>query len=190
MAKILVSSEGVLVKEVELNKERMTIGRKPHNNIVLEHRSVSGEHATITLLLEDAVLEDLGSTNGSFIHGQKIFRHKLADGDKVTMGTFELTFSAAASPPPAKPLGRIEVLNGVHAGKTLSLNKPLTTLGQPGAAVMAITFAGGQYRAARIDGEKPAWVNGRALEEQPRALADGDQINLAGTKMAFFASPK
>ena len=186
MAKILVSSEGVLVKEVELNKERMTIGRKPHNNIVLEHRSVSGEHASITLMLEDAVLEDLSSTNGSFIRGQKIFRHKLVDGDVVSMGTFELAFSAAATPPPSKPQGRVEVLNGVHAGKTLALNKPLTTLGQPGAAVMAITFTGGQYRAARIDGEKPVWVNGRALDNAPRMLADGDQINLAGTKMTFF----
>ncbi|MES2902173.1 MAG: FHA domain-containing protein [Pseudomonadota bacterium] len=186
MAKIIISSEGMLVREVELKHERITIGRRAHNNIVLDHRSVSGEHAAITLMLDDAVYEDLGSTNGSMVNGHKIFRHKLVNGDRVTMGTFELYFSAELDRRQVAPLGRIHVLNGVHAGKSLALDKPLTTVGKPGAAVMAVTFVAGQYRAARIDGDAPAWLNGRALDDVPRVLADGDQINLAGTKLAFF----
>jgi len=185
VAKLFISSDDVLIKEVELNQERMTIGRRAHNNIVLDHRSVSGEHATITLLLDDAVLEDVGSTNGTVIHGQKVFRHKLGDGDLVTIGTFVLRFVAAHSKERPRQNGRIEVLNGAHVGKSMSLAKPLTTIGKPGVAVMAIAFAGGRYSVSRIDGENPAWINGKALDAAARILDDGDQINLAGTKMAF-----
>lgn len=185
MPKIIVTLEDQVVQEVELVKERVTIGRKAYNDIVIDHRACSGEHAIVTVMHNDAILEDLGSTNGTFLDGKKIFREKLVNGTAVKIATYTLTYLATAAKP--QPSGRIEVTSGAHTGKSLALNKPLTTLGKPGAAVIAITFASGTYRAACIDGDKSASVNGRALEAATCLLADGDEINLSGTKMTFFA---
>ncbi|MDP3671488.1 MAG: FHA domain-containing protein [Telluria sp.] len=185
MAKIIITSEGKQISEVELVKERVTIGRKPYNDIVLEHRAVSGQHATITLMLEDAILEDLGSTNGTLFAGKNVFRQKLSDGDSFNIAIFEMKY--VASPPKPQPTGKIEVMNGVHTGKRLALNKPLTTIGKPGEAVVAITYAGGSYTAAAIDGELGPSINGAALESAPRRLVHGDVLDLAGTRMTFLA---
>lgn len=184
MAKIIITSEGKLVQELELVKERVTIGRKAYNDIVIDHRAVSGQHATVTLMLEDAILEDLGSTNGTFCNGEKVYRQKIGDGDKISIAVFELTY--VASPPKIAATGKIEVMNGAHTGKRLALNKPLTTIGKPGSAVVAITYAGGTYRAAKIDGETGPSINGKLLEEESRRLAHGDVLDLAGTRMTFL----
>ncbi len=183
MAKIIITSEGQFLREVELDKERVTIGRKPFNDIALDHRAVSSQHATITLMLEDAMLEDLGSTNGTFVKGEKVHRQKLTSGQKVTIAIFELEYLASA--PRKTPSGRIEVMSGSHKGKQLTLNKPLTTVGKPGSAVMAITYADGTYCAATIEGEIGPVINDKPLESDQHRLADGDKIDLAGTMMTF-----
>lgn len=185
MAKIIITSEGKFVREVELVKERVTIGRKPHNDIVLDHRAVSSQHATITLMLDAAILEDLGSTNGTLMKGEKVFRQKLGNGDKVNIAIFELEYLATA--PKAAPSGFVEVLNGAHAGKKMSLSKPLTTVGKPGAAVVAITYAAGTYAASKIDGELGPAVNGTVLDDERRPLSHGDVIDLGGTRMVFMS---
>jgi pSer/pThr/pTyr-binding forkhead associated (FHA) protein len=185
VAKIIITSDDKTVTEVELVKERVTIGRKPHNDIALDHRAVSSAHATLTVMLDDVILEDLGSTNGTFINGQKVYRHKLAEGDKIAIATFELRF--VASPMKALPTGRIEVMSGAHMGKTLALKKPLTTIGKPGAAVVAITYAGGSYSASKIEGEVGPSINNASLQDTPRVLAHGDVLDLAGTRMTFLA---
>lgn len=186
MAKIIITSEGKVLREVELVKERVTIGRKGYNDIVLENRAVSGQHATITLMLNDAVLEDMGSTNGTFLTGNKVYRQKLVDGDTINIATFELKF--VASPKKIQPGGKIEVMNRAHAGMCLALNKSLTTIGKPGEAVVAVTYAGGAYSAATIEGEVGPSINGVLLESEPRRLHHGDIIDLAGTRMTFLAN--
>ncbi len=185
VAKIVITSEDKQVKEIELVKERVTIGRKPYNDIVVDSRAVSGQHATITVMLDDAILEDLGSTNGTFIRGEKVFRQKLVDGDVIVIANAELKY--VASPAKALPTGRIEVLSGAHRGKKLALNKPLTTIGKPGSAVVAVTYAGGVYSASTIDGEMGPSINGAELQSEPRRLSHGDKIDLAGTSMTFLA---
>ena len=185
MAKIIISSEDRVIQEVELDKERITIGRKAYNDVVIDHRAVSGQHATITLMLEDAILEDLGSTNGTFVNGEKVYRQKIVDGDKLSIAVFELTY--VASPPRIGATGRIEVLSGAHAGKRLALNKPLTTIGKPGSAVVAITYTGGVYSAAKIDGEQGPTINSEPLMDAARSLVHGDVIDLSGTRMTFLS---
>lgn len=185
MAKIIITSEGQFIREVELVKERMTIGRKPHNDIALDHRAVSSQHASITLMLDDATLEDLGSTNGTLIKGEKVFRQKLTNGDKITIAIYDLEYLGA--PRKAAPSGFVEVLNGVHAGKKMSLSKPLTTVGKPGSAVVAITYAAGKYSAVKIDGESGPAVNGNLLEAGQLNLSHGDVIDLDGTRMVFLS---
>jgi hypothetical protein len=117
--------------------------------------------------------------------GEKVFRQKLSDGDKVKIAIFELEFRA--TPPKAMPTGRIEVTSGAHAGKTLQLNKPLTTLGKPGSAVVAVTYSGGSYAAARIEGEQAPHINGAVLGDAPQRLKHGDVLDLSGTRIVFLA---
>ena len=185
VAKIIITSEGKFIREVELVKERVSIGRKPHNDIALDHRAVSSQHATITLMLDDAILEDLGSTNGTLMKGEKVFRQKLSSGDKVTIAIFDLEY--LATPPKAMPTGFVEVLNGAHTGKKLPLTKPLTTVGKPGSAVVAIAYAAGTYVASRIDGEIEPSVNGNLLGDGALRLGHGDVIDLGGTRMVFLS---
>jgi len=93
MAKLILSLEGQVIREIELNKERMTIGRKPHNDIPIENLAVSGEHAAITTILNDSFLEDLDSTNGTLVNGVAVKKHVLQHNDVIEIGKFRLEYS-------------------------------------------------------------------------------------------------
>src|SRR2546425_12711886 len=75
MAKLILSMDALILKEITLSKERTTIGRKPHNDIQIDNLAVSGEHAVIVTILQDSFLEDLGSTNGTVVNGQPVKKH-------------------------------------------------------------------------------------------------------------------
>lgn len=92
MAKLLVSIDGVIVKEVLLTKARSSLGRRPYNDIVLDHRAVSGEHAMITLSGDSAAVQDLGSTNGTFVNGRPIRKQALEHDDLIEIGRYRLQF--------------------------------------------------------------------------------------------------
>ena len=92
MAKLILSLDGQVIKEFTLNKERSTIGRKPHNDIQIDNLAVSGEHAIIMTILNDSFLEDLGSTNGTLVNGQPVKKHFLQDNDVVEIGKYKLKY--------------------------------------------------------------------------------------------------
>lgn len=104
--------EGIIEQTVQLTKERMTVGRHKHNDIVLNHPAVSGEHAVITTILDDSFLEDLQSTNGTFVNGHRIGKHFLQNKDVIKMAKYHLEFvsdgirplAAAAATVPAMPV--------------------------------------------------------------------------------------
>jgi hypothetical protein len=180
VAKLIISRDARLIGEVELGDGRMTIGRHPASDIVLAHQAVSGRHAAITNSNGAPMLEDLGSSNGTFVNGQRVASTPLADRDRVTVATFQLEY--VATPAPA---GSIEVMNGASAGKLLSLVKPLTTLGSPGVVVVVISRQAGGYYIAQVQGNAVARVNDEAISRTPRLLCDGDLLELTGTRMRF-----
>lgn len=92
MAKLILSMESTVLKEIPLNKERTTIGRKPHNDIQIDNLAISGEHAVVITILNDSFLEDLGSTNGTFVNGQSVKKHFLQNGDTIELGKYRLKF--------------------------------------------------------------------------------------------------
>ena len=92
MAKVIVSFEDSVIQEMTLDKERVTIGRKPQNDIQIENPSVSGEHARIVTLLNSSFLEDVGSTNGTSVNGNPIKKHILRNNDVIAIGKYTLTF--------------------------------------------------------------------------------------------------
>jgi len=92
MAKLILSMDGLVLKEIALTKERTTIGRKPHNDIQIDNLAVSGEHAVIVTILQDSFLEDLGSTNGTVVNGQPIKKHFLQNNDIIELGKYKLKY--------------------------------------------------------------------------------------------------
>ena len=96
MAKLILSLDGMVLREFPLTKERTTIGRKSHNDIVIDNLAVSGEHAMIMTILNDSFLEDLGSTNGTLVNGQPIKKHFLQNNDVVELGKYKLKYASEA----------------------------------------------------------------------------------------------
>ncbi|HXU92031.1 MAG TPA: FHA domain-containing protein [Gallionella sp.] len=91
-AKLILSMDGVVIQEYPLVKERMTIGRKPHNDIVIDNLAVSGEHAAIVTILHDSFLEDLDSTNGLEVNGVPTKKHFLQNNDVIEIGKYKLKY--------------------------------------------------------------------------------------------------
>ena len=94
MAKLILSMDGLVLKEIPLTKERTTIGRKPHNDIQIDNLAVSGEHAVIVTIMNDSFLEDLGSTNGTLVNGNQVKKHFLQNNDIVELGKYKLKYVA------------------------------------------------------------------------------------------------
>ena len=92
MSKLVLSLNGVVQGDYPLTKERMTIGRKAENDIAVDNLAVSGKHALIITILDDSFLEDLGSTNGTFVNGKVIKKHALRNGDVISIGKHEIRY--------------------------------------------------------------------------------------------------
>ncbi|MFA6121495.1 MAG: FHA domain-containing protein [Sideroxydans sp.] len=91
-AKLILSMDGVVIKEYPLTKERTTIGRKPHNDIAIDNLAVSSEHAAVITILNDSFFEDLGSTNGSVVNGAPTQKHFLQNNDVIEIGKYKLKY--------------------------------------------------------------------------------------------------
>ncbi|HEX7013673.1 MAG TPA: FHA domain-containing protein [Steroidobacteraceae bacterium] len=92
MARLILSLDGQVLAEYNMNKERYTIGRLPDNDIRIDNPAVSGHHSLIINILNDSFLEDLNSTNGTYVNGKLIKKHALQHGDVVTVGHHQLRF--------------------------------------------------------------------------------------------------
>jgi len=210
MPKITVTMDGAVLNEISLTKETTTLGRRPYNDIVLDNLTVSGEHAVFHMNGGLVTVEDLNSTNGTFIAGRSIKREDLRHGDVIEMGKYRLKFdaesdvakasvtpataefkpgfteSAAAPLSATTPKGSIKVLTGPAAGREMALTKVVTTIGKPGVSVAAITQRRNNYFVHHVEGEDRMTINGETVGEEPCVLHHGDRIMLAGTEMQFL----
>ena len=213
MPKITVLLDGTVHSELTLTKERTTIGRRPYNDVVIENLTVSGEHAVLTMAGGQVTVEDLHSTNGTYIDGKAVTKQVLRQGDVMDMGKYKVKFEAApqddefertmmykprgvasATATPNVPLtapepkGFIKVLSGAAAGREMALTKVVTTVGKPGVSVAAITQRRHNYFVHHVEGNARLTLNGDTVGEDPVVLKHGDRILLAGTEMQFLQS--
>lgn len=244
MARLILSLDGQVLTEFNMSKERYTVGRLQDNDIRIDNPTVSGHHSLVINILNDSFLEDLNSTNGTYVNGRLIKKHALQNGDVVTIGRHQLRFvdgavddedefastmvierqaggmealakaaavsaslngngaggepvraatvaRPAGADPASKPLAvaKVQVLNGSFAGREITLNKALTTLGRPGVQVVAITRRADGYHLVQVENaadQNPPKLNGDALGPQARKLTDNDVIEIIGIKMGFF----
>ena len=213
MPKLIVSIGGVVVKEVQLTKDRTTIGRRPYNDVVIDNLAVSGEHAVIQMVGGQVTIEDLGSTNGTYVNGKAIKKQVLAHDDNIEVGKYRIKFldgdtlsapaslsgapsitgaglsvpagiDVAGAPEPAGP--RVRVISGSSAGKQMPLIKIVTTLGKPGLCVASITRKAHGFDLAHVEGLHVAVVNGVGVDAGPITLKNRDQIDLGGIRLEFI----
>ena len=92
MARLILSLDGQVLAEYNMNKERYTIGRLPDNDIRIDNAAVSGHHSLIINILNDSFLEDLNSTNGTYVNGKLIKKHAMQHGDVITVGHHQLRY--------------------------------------------------------------------------------------------------
>lgn len=201
MPKIIVSLDGVVIKEVQLTKERTSLGRRPYNDIVIDNLAVSGEHAVLRMSGNEVQLEDLNSTNGTYLNGKAIKKQVLHDNDKVEIGKYTMKFvndGNAAAPLNAPAAGEayaydpgmglqaaIKVLSGAAVGREVALVKVVTTIGKPGVAVAAITRRPQGFVVAHVEGAGKLTLNGATVGTEAALLKNGDQLELGGTQMQF-----
>ena len=91
-AKLILSWNGTVIREYPLNKERMTVGRKSYNDIVIDNLAVSGEHAVVVTIMHDSFLEDMDSTNGLEVNGVPTKKHFLQNNDVIEVGKHKLKY--------------------------------------------------------------------------------------------------
>lgn len=203
MPQLIASVEGVEVKHVFLHKDRTTLGRKTSNDIVLDNLAVSGEHCVFELHgLAEVYIEDLRSTNGTFVNNRKVTRQKLNDGDLIAIGRFRIQYLTASEQPsqysetsaikldatgtPAQPHASLQVLTGSSSGLEVPVVKAVTTFGKPGISVVAISHRRTGYYVAHLDGPEKPTLNGAPIDDDGTLLSNHDVLELAGTKLLFL----
>ena len=206
MAELVVSSDGVETQHVHLIKDRTTLGRRHHNDVALSDLSVSGMHCVFERERSGAIwLTDVGSTNGTYVNGERIQRRQLEDQDVVTVGIYSIRFllqppvavAGQTSPMRLEALGApgragaqkasLRVLEGVAQGRDVPLVKTVTTFGKPGDAVVAVYHRRHGYFVALVEaGEQPALHNGQPVGTDAAPLADQDILELGDSRLLFI----
>ncbi len=103
MPKMIVTIDGVVIKELQLTKDRTTLGRRPYNDVVIDNLAVSGEHAVFQMTGNDVFIEDLNSTNGTYVNGKAVKKQQLHPDDSVEVGKYQIRVVNDAGSQPATP---------------------------------------------------------------------------------------
>jgi hypothetical protein len=201
MPQLIATVEGVEIKHVYLTKDRTTLGRKEGNDIVLDNLVVSGAHCVFELKgLADVSIEDLGSTNGTFVNNKRVKQQtRLQDGDTIAIGHFRIQYLTASGDSgfgqtttfdsqlgaAATLHASFQVLNGSSMGLEVPVVKAVTTFGKPGVTVVAVSHRRSGFFVAHLDGDVVPSLNDQKLTPNPVQLSDDDVLELAGTRMRF-----
>lgn len=205
LSKLVLSLNGNTIAEYALEKETMTIGRRPDNDITIDNLAISGKHCQVITILNESFLEDLQSTNGTYVNGESIKKHALKNGDVIGVGKHQLKYFLCESEktdmlnvsehyghdeiPTEIAQSKLQILNGENAGQTIEITKGLTTIGMPGVQVAAITQRPKGLYIIHIeggaDGKQPI-INGEDIGSQAYLLADMDIIEIADIKFQMM----
>ena len=213
MPKMIISVDGVVIEQVALAKDRTTLGRRAYNDIVIDNLAVSGEHAVLHMRGGEVEIEDLNSTNGTYVNALVVQKQVLKDNDVIELGGCRIHFRArnshglgagsahnaagdfsspiplSSAPTEAGALVELGVpvlrdLSDTSGGQDLPLQKVVTTIGRPGVAVAVVTRRRQGYVAASVMGE--VRLNGAPLGADAVGLQESDVLELGGaTRMQF-----
>ncbi|MCH9671164.1 MAG: FHA domain-containing protein [Gammaproteobacteria bacterium] len=142
-AKLTLSLNQSVLGEFQLDKERITVGRKPDNDIQVDNLAVSGHHCAIITILNDSFLEDLDSTNGTFVNGKLVKKHALKNGDVISIGKHELRYV------------NDEATEEEDFEKTMVIRPGMASHAAAAAKAQEQSVADKPFEAASADGELP-----------------------------------
>ncbi|HKI74378.1 MAG TPA: FHA domain-containing protein [Pseudomonadales bacterium] len=197
--KIIVIRDDKPIDQITFTGEVALIGRKSDCDVSIKDPAVSGNHARLQKMGDSYVISDLGSTNGIQMKGRRIKQQMLKNEDVVTIGAHKLKFligdgsQPAKEPPKAfkRSQGFLKVLNGEHEGQKILLDEGLTTIGEPGIQVAAVSRRPQGHFIIHVDGgkdkERVPLVNGEPTGFKSRKLESGDTIEIAGIRMQYEA---
>lgn len=213
--KLVLTLNGATLLEYILDKELITIGRRADNDITIDNLAISSRHCQIITILNESFLEDLNSTNGTYVNGDSIKKHALMNGDVIGIGKNQLKYIAdpdqddaealitslgekisaqmqiaqlQTPEPKAERVAKLQALNGSYVGQEIIVNKGLTTIGKAGAQVAAITQRPTGFFIVHVEGGangSSPLVNGKSIGTQAHSLEDMDIVEVSGTKYQF-----
>ncbi len=208
MGKLVIKLRGKPVSDVNLKLGETTIGRNPACDIMLENdKCVSSNHAVIKTVGRKSTLEDLGSTNGTFIENGRVSKHELRHGETIIIGEYELIYRdnvAMDTPIFAKGAGasaaldddmlktrvitmhaQLIAVDGKDKGKRVPLMKVETMLDNPGKSPARIYRGPDGYVLHAQLGPGEPRLNDKPVQHGGQILESGDTIEIAGTKFQF-----
>ena len=144
MARLILSLDGEVLAEYNMSKERYTVGRLPDNDIRIDNAAVSGHHALIINILNDSFLEDLNSTNGTYVNGKIIKKHALQQGDVITVGHHALRFVDNETDEPADEFEKTMVIATRDAATLMAGSQKATAAPAPAPNGAAATPSAAQ----------------------------------------------
>jgi len=185
MARLILSLDGQVLAEYNMNKERYTVGRLPDNDIRIDNPAVSGHHSLVINILNDSFLEDLNSTNGTYVNGKLIKKHALQHGDVVTVGHHQLRFVDTQSDD-SEPdeFEKTMVITPGSAVAAFAARKASTIDGSPRSAPAAAPAPAATRPVAAALGEHPIALPKAKLQVLSGAFAGRElELNKALTTL-------
>jgi pSer/pThr/pTyr-binding forkhead associated (FHA) protein len=176
MARLILSLDNQVLAEYNMTKERYTVGRLPDNDVRIDNPAVSGHHSLIINILNDSFLEDLNSTNGTYVNGKLIKKHALQHGDVITIGHHQLRFSDEQTNETEQD--EFEKTMVIPTGQQNAAQLAKAEAAAEKAAAMADEEQSGPVgeaqaaEAVKLDPEEAA-----ALDEKPKAPSIGERVS-------------
>jgi FHA domain len=204
MSKVILMYNKKVLDQFELQQGDTKIGRRPGSDIVVDNMAVSGEHANIFTIGDDSFIQDLGSTNGTFVNNKRVTKHHLKHGDVITIGKHTLNYVNEGQGKPVEDFAKtviisppsggdntgpgrkaaLYVLSGPNSGKRIEVSKRITNLGSAGKRSGIITRNEEGFVLDAGADESPK-LNGRPIPKGGVKLKNGDVVEVAGTRLQF-----
>jgi pSer/pThr/pTyr-binding forkhead associated (FHA) protein len=184
MARLILSLDGQVMAEYNMNKERYTIGRLPDNDIRIDNPAVSGHHSLIINILNDSFLEDLNSTNGTYVNGKLIKKHALQHGDVVTVGHHQLRFVETQSADGEQDEFEKTMIITPGSAVAAAAAKKASAIAPAAPAPKAAPAPGGRPAPTAANGEQPTALPKAKLQVLSGAFAGRElELNKALTTL-------
>jgi hypothetical protein len=195
--RLVLSTAHRLLRRIAIDKPRLTIGRRPYNDVMLDDLTVSGEHAVLHTVDGESTVHDLNSRNGTLVNGVPVAQRTLADGDLIEVGIYRLHYVLERTPVDAadpsatdsQSVVHVLTLAGPRAGTTVRLDRPIVSLSGGAGHVAVIARRRAGYVLTHLEGPSYPLVNGESIGLVAHPLKHDDLIELAGTIFQFHADP-
>jgi hypothetical protein len=195
--KLVLSTGDRLLRRIVIDKPRLTIGRRPFNDLMLDDLTVSGEHAVVHTAAGTSTIHDLRSRNGTLVNGVPVMQRTLADGDRIDIGIYRLHYVLEQEPaegtdrssPDGGAAPTLAVLSGPQAGGTVRLERPIVSIADATGQIAVVAQRRTGWVITHLEGPSCPSVNGESIGLTSHPLRPDDLIELGGTIFRFQFDP-